>query len=423
MKQQLQDKDFKSNRALWPFLKQVFGYSFKYKKWFAPFVISVILVAVADAVFPLIWLHYIDNVITPLVSRYHSITAGGSELDLSELYYFGGIYLVWSILQIVCVGVFVYYAQLIQEYVVYDLRKDMFNKLQRLSFSYYDKSAIGWLISRITSDTGRVTDLISWGSVSLVWGIFMIIFCFVAMSIYSWKLMLIVLASIPVLLFISVKIRLLILRYSRRARKVHSEMVANFNEHVHGIEVNKVTAQEDRASEGFGNFTDDLRWASFRAAYYSALFSPLVVVVGSIAAALVIYFGGHMVLAEIGITLGMLAAFISYATTIYDPILDIARFYAMAQNSLSAGERIFSLIAEPVEIVDPDGAEDFGDIEGKIEFENLDFHYVEGQPILKGLNLTINAGESIALVGPTGEGKTTIASVIARFYQLSLIHI
>ncbi len=132
---------------------------------------------------------------------------------------------------------------------------------------------------------------------------------------------------------------------------------------------------------------------------------------------MVIYFGGHQTLAESGITIGMLAAFISYATMIYDPILDIARFYAMAQNSLSAGERIFSLIQEDVEIVDPDGAADFDEIEGKIEFDNLSFYYVEGQPILKNLNLTINSGESIALVGPTGEGKTTIASVIARFYQ------
>lgn len=418
MKQNLHDKEFESKRALWPFIKQIFGYSFKYKKWFTLLSVSVIIVAVADAVFPLIWLHFIDNLITPLVTSYQA--EGLSSIrddDLNGLLGFGGIYLGWSIIQIVGIGFFVYYARKIQEYVIYDLRKEMFNKLQRLSFSYYDKSAIGWLISRITSDTGRVTELISWGFISLVWGVFMIIFCFSAMAFYNWKLMMIVLVSIPFLLFISVKIRLLILRYARRARKVHSEMIANFNEHVHGIEVNKVTAQEDRASKAFGLFTDDLRGASFRAAYYSALFSPLVIIIGSIAAAMVIYFGGHQTLAENGITIGMLAAFISYATMIYDPILDIARFYAMAQNSLSAGERIFSLIQEDVEIVDPDGAPDYGEIEGKIGFENLDFHYVEGQPILTDLNLRINAGESIALVGPTGEGKTTIASVIARFYQ------
>jgi ATP-binding cassette subfamily B protein len=135
---------------------------------------------------------------------------------------------------------------------------------------------------------------------------------------------------------------------------------------------------------------------------------------------LVIYFGGKMAIAgAAGITLGVLAAFFGYARIIYEPIMDITRFYALAQNSLSAGERIFSLIREPVTIYDREGVTHFDEIKGKVEFDDVRFHYVADKPILKGLNLTIRAGESIALVGPSGEGKTTIANLICRFYEPS----
>lgn len=414
------DAEFKSKWALWPFMKQIFGYSLRYPKWFYAFIGTGIGVAIVEAIIPLVWLHYIDNVITPIVMKYKQAVATGSafEPEISRIYTYGLIYLGLAVFQTVYNGGIIHFAGRIEEYVVFDLRRDMFNKLQWLSFSYYDNAAIGWLISRITSDTDRVTELISWGFISLVWGVIMILVCMVAMFIYSWQLALVVLLAIPLLLLLGIKLRLLILTYARRARKINSEMTATFNEHIHGIEVNKVTTQEDTASEAFGGLSQNMRRAAFRASYYSAMYGPLTVTVGSFAAALVIYLGGNMALAgSAGITVGVLAAFFGYARMIFEPILDISRFYALAQSSLSAGERIFSLIAEKRDIYDREGATDFGPIRGDIEFENVHFHYVPDKPILKGLNLAIKAGESIALVGPTGEGKTTITNLICRFYE------
>ncbi|TVM01562.1 MAG: ABC transporter ATP-binding protein [Candidatus Brocadia sp. WS118] len=418
MKAQLREKEFKQKRALWPFMKQLFGYSLRYKKWYVPFVSAILIVAVIDAIYPLVWLNYIDGVITPLVSQYKEAAVKGlsPELSYKGLFIFAIIYVVLAVLQTASESVFVYFSGKIREYVVSDLRSDMFRKLQYLSFSFYDRQALGWLISRITSDAGRVTELISFGFLSLVWGVFMIIACLVAMTLYSWILTLIVLATIPFLFLLSVKLRMLVLQYAREARKTYSEMLATFNEHIHGVEVNKISVQEDSAAANFSKISGKMEWVSFRSSYYSAMYSPLVVMVGSVAAALVIYLGGKMAIAG-GITLGVLAAFFGYARIIYEPIMDITRFYALAQNSLSAGERIFSLIKEPITIYDREGVTDFGEIKGNIEFEGVRFHYVAEKPILKGLNLRINAGESIALVGPSGEGKTTITSLICRFYE------
>ena len=414
------DEKFHQQRALWPFIKQMFVYGMRYKGWFVPFIIAIVMVAIIEAVMPLVWLEYIDSVITPLVSQYREDIAAGltPELEFGGLYKYGFIYLGLSVLQMVTTGIFIYHAGKIEEHVVRDLRQDLFDKLQRLSFSYYDRSAIGWLISRITSDTDRVTELISWGFLSLIWGIIMIITCLIVMTLYSIKLTLIILATIPALLLLSVKLRLLVLQYSREARRIHSEMTAVFTEHVHGVEVNKTTAQEEKATETFSDYSSRMRHTSFRASFYSATYTPLVVMVGSIAAALVIYFGGHMVLAETaGITLGVLAAFFGYARIIYDPILDITRYYAMAQSCLSAGERIFSLLDEEIEIYDRDGVNDFDEIKGEIEFSDLHFHYVPEKPVIQGLNLKIKAGESVALVGPSGEGKSTFTNLISRFYE------
>jgi ATP-binding cassette subfamily B protein len=420
MKAQLRDKEFKQKRALWPFVKQIFGYSLKYKKWFFPFVATTVVVAVIDAIYPLVWLNYIDGVISPLVSQYKETAGQGlaGNIAFGGLFKFGIIYLILALLQTLSESIFIYFSGKIQEYVIYDLRGDMFKKLQNLSFSFYDRQAIGWLISRITSDVDRVTELISWGFLSLVWGVIMIIACLFAMTWYSWILTLIVLATIPILFLLSVKLRMRVLQYAREARKTNSEMIATYTEHIHGVEVNKISVQEDSASANFSKVSRRMQWASFRSSYYTAMYSPLVVMVGSVAAALVIYVGGKMTIAgAAGITLGVLAAFFGYARIIYEPIMDITRFYALAQNSLSAGERIFSLINEKATIFDHDGVTDFDEIKGKVEFEDVRFQYVADKPILKGLNLRIRSGESIALVGPTGEGKTTIANLICRFYE------
>jgi ATP-binding cassette, subfamily B, bacterial len=413
----LNDKQFKTKGALYPFLRRLLKYSFRYPKWVAGFVGFVLLVALVEAVYPLVWLSLLDNIIIPAVESY-KLNGQVVNVDTSGLWKYGAVFLGLGLLLSFGVFCFINFAGRIQEYVMYDIRQELFKKLQELSFSFFDKSAVGWLLSRISSDTAKVTELISWAMIEVVWGTGMIVFCVAAMFIYNWKLAIIITATIPVLMIISIKLRMLILKYSREARKYNSEMTARFNEHINGVEVNKSLVQEERVSDDFTKLSEKMRVSSYKAAYYQALFWPLVIFGGSVAAAFVVYYGGSMAMViPAGITIGTLAAFFGYATMIFEPILDISRFYSQAQNSISAGERIFSLIDTKALIVDKQGAGEYGRINGDIEFENVSFYYNEGKSVLENLNLKIEAGTSVALVGETGGGKSTIINLMCRFYE------
>ncbi|MBK9333047.1 MAG: ABC transporter ATP-binding protein [Ignavibacteria bacterium] len=416
----LNETKFSNEGSLYPFLKRLFTYSLRYRKWLAGFVVFVLGVAAVEAIFPLIWLSLLDNAIVPAIEKNKSLAAGSvnGESDLGLLTYYSGIIFFLGIALSGSVFMFINFAGKIQEYVMYDIRQDLFKKLQELTFSFYDKSAVGWLMSRITSDTIKVTELISWGFIEFVWGVGMIIFCITAMLIYNVKLALIVILTIPVLTLISVKLRKLILKYSRESRRFNSEITASYNEHIVGVEVNKSMVQESRASGEFDSLSDKMRISSYKSAYFSALYQPLVIFGGSVAAALIIFYGGSMAVTfPPEISVGMLAAFFGYATLIYEPILDISRFYSQAQNSISAGERIFSLLDTQPTINDRENATDFSEINGDIEFENVSFFYEKNKPVLENMNLKINAGESIALVGETGGGKSSIINLICRFYE------
>lgn len=416
----LRDKKFKSEVSIFPFLKRLFTYSYRYKKWMTGFILFVLMIAAVEAVTPIVWLNLLDKAIVPMVEQYKTSYESGvqPDIDYGPLTKYSLMLLGLGIVLASSVFMFIGYVGRIKEYVMYDIRQDLFTKLQELSFSFYDKSAVGWLMSRITSDTIKVTELISWGLIEVIWGFGMIFFCLIAMFIYSWKLALIVTLTIPFLMIISFNLRKLILKFSRESRRYNSEITASFNEHITGVEVNKSMVQENRAVSEFESLSEKMRMSSYKSAYYSALYQPLVIFGGSIAAAVVIYVGGNMAITmPPEITVGLLAAFFGYATLIYEPILDISKFYSTAQSSISAGERIFSLLDTQPMIKDRNGADDFKDIEGEIEFENVSFYYEKDKPVLDNISLKIEAGQSVALVGETGGGKSTIINLICRFYE------
>ena len=402
-------------KAFWPFMRRMFRAAMRHPRYFWLMVSAAIVTSVAEALLPLVWQRYIDHWITPAVAQYQRSGVVPSEGFWDYGLAYVGLYLI----TVLSIGGFILAAGRLQDLIVYDLREDMFARLQRLPYSFYDKNAIGHLSIRLTSDANKVARVVAWGFVDLLYGVFMILASLVAMFAYDWRLSLVVLVTIPVLLWLAIRVRLLLIGYSRTARRTYSEMSAYLTEHINGLEVNKATVQEERVSGAFQAVTERFRFAATRSALYASLYQPLVVVTGSAAAALVIYLGGNLALAAgTGVTVGVLAAFFSYATRIFEPIFNLTSYYASAQDSLSAGERIFSLIDEPVTIQDAPGVtQPFGPIRGEIELHGVHFAYVEEQPIWQDLNLHIPAGQSVALVGATGSGKTTISNLIARFYE------
>jgi ATP-binding cassette subfamily B protein len=312
----------------------------------------------------------------------------------------------------------------IEQGLIHDLRQAGFDRLMDLSFSYYDKTPGGWILARLTSDANRLGQVISWGIVDLVWGLAMMLAITVVLLILNPLLAVITLAVLPPLAWVSFVFQKALLKWYREVKKLGSEVSAAFSEGIQGARSSKVLAREDGNLREFGVKATRLRDASVRSAWFGALYLPVVLTLASIGTALALGFGTPMVLAGT-LSLGTLVAFASYTVQFFEPVRELARVLGELQQAQTSAERLLTLVNAEPEIRDRPGlnAETEPALEGKVEFQNVGFHYVEGQPILENFHLTVEAGQSIALVGETGSGKSTIINLLCRFYEPTSGHI
>ena len=383
-------------------LMRIIGLTRPHWKWVIGFLLTISLVSGLDSLFTYISKMIVDQAIIP--------KDGQRLVELLTIY--GSILLV----QAVGVFSFIFLAGVLGERIRYDLRKKMFNHLQRLSLSYYSKTPLGWIMSRVTSDSDRVAELVTWGMLDMTWGMINIITAMVFMAIINWRLALIVALILPVLIYVAIEFRKRILKQYREVRKINSKITGAFNEGITGVRVIKALGRENETMREFGQLSDSMYAAGFRAAWLSALFLPVVQLISAFALSAIVWYGGLQ--AQIGnMTIGGIQAFVSYITFMMWPIQDIARVFAEMQRSIASGERIFSLIDSVPEIQDRPDAIDPGTISGDIHFDQVNFSYEDDQPVLKDFNLHVRRGETIALVGATGGGKTTIVNLLCRFYE------
>ncbi len=336
--------------------------------------------------------------------------------DMAALKHYALIYLAtWPVFVILVMG-FILCAGWLGHRVQYDLRQSMFDHLQELPLSYYDKTPTGWLMSRATSDVTRVGDLVSWGFLDMTWTVTSVSASLFFMFLINWKMTLIVIAIIPLLYLVAVNFKKYILIEYRMVRKVNSKITGAFSENISGVRVVKSLRREERNINEFQNLTNEMYSASFKAAWLSALFLPAVQLVSASAIAIIVWYSG--VQYEGGMmTIGSIHAFVSYITFMLWPVQQLAAVYASMQQAIASGERIFSLLDTEVDIVDAPDAIDPGTIRGDIVFDHVTFSYVEENAVLTNFNLTIPQGETVALVGPTGAGKSTIVNLLCRFYE------
>ncbi len=312
--------------------------------------------------------------------------------------------------------------------VCYTIRRLGFQKLQELPFSYYDRMPVGYLMSRLTNDTQRLGDTIGWSIVDLCWGAVFLVACSVQMFILNWRLTLVVLLVFPPLAVISWKFQKGILQAYRQVRKRNSQITAGFNEGIMGAKTTKTLVREEMNIEEFTQVAGEMRRSSVKAATLSALFLPIVVSLGSLATAYALWKGGYEVLGGV-MTLGVLQVFINYTVQFFQPVRDIARIFAELQSAQAAAERVITLLETEPDIVDsPEVVARFGDnfhpkkenwpaLVGDIDFKDVTFHYKDGEQVLSHFNLHVEHGQTIALVGETGSGKSTIVNLICRFYE------
>ncbi|HOG58018.1 MAG TPA: ABC transporter ATP-binding protein [Anaerolineaceae bacterium] len=383
-------------------LKRLFGALRPHWKPLLGGVLAIVVVSLLDAYFTILSKRIIDE--------------GILLQDKAAVLRFFGMYGAIVVVQAVGVFFFIFLVGVQGEGVRYELRKQLFNHLQQLSLSYFSNTPLGWIMSRVTSDTEKMAELLTWGIIDTTYAAVSIVVSAVFMFSINWQLALIVLLSLPAMMYAALKFRTRIYHHYRLSRKANSKMTASLNENITGVRVVKALRREDRNLQDFKVLSTAMYRSSYRAAYLSALFQPTIQVISAVSLGLILWRGGIKV--ELGsMTIGGLQAFVSYIMMILWPIQDLARVYADMQNAVASSERVFSLIDTQPGIHNRPDAVSAASLAGDIDFEGVSFRYEEDEPVIQNLSFHIPYGQTVALVGPTGGGKTTIVNLLCRFYE------
>lgn len=414
----LKEEEFnkKVDMKVW---KRLLAYGLRQKKLLIPLIVFMFIVAAIDLVYPQLSRYAIDSIIM--------------QGDIKRLIPFAAVYFIVIALQSFGTVMFISRAGKLEMAIAYDIRQDAFKKLQELSFSYYDKTAVGYIMARMIGDIPRLSDMIACSLTDILWSGGFVIGCTVMMLSMNWKLALLVLIVVPPIAILCAWFQKRILQQHRIVRKQNSRITGAFNKGIMGAVTTKTLVREERNFEEFKAESGKMRKASIRAAVLSAMFTPIVMTLGSVGTALALYAGGRTVIAPTvfgaAMTIGVLSTFISYTTNLFDPIQQLAGIFAEMQSAQASAERVVSLLDTESDITDtPEVIEKYGDcmnpkrenwedIRGDIEFRNVSFAYNGGEKVLKDFSLVVKQGETIALVGETGAGKSTIVNLVCRFYE------
>ncbi|TMC95132.1 MAG: ABC transporter ATP-binding protein [Chloroflexi bacterium] len=301
--------------------------------------------------------------------------------------------------------------------ILYNLSSDMFTHLQSLSLSFYDRTQIGRVMSRLQSDIDVLESMLSSGLLSMLGSLVSLVGIIIAMLAMNVTLALLSFTVLPIMFVIAAFWQRFAQRSFRRTRAAISVVNATLQENITGMRVIQSLAREERNRDEFDELNAYNRDTNLEASRIAALILPLVEVVAAMAIAITVLYGGVLV-SQGSLKVGVLVAFTLYINRFFDPIREISQQYSQLQRAGVAAERIFQILETPVEIKDKPGAEELPQIHGEVEFRDVTFGYNRDLPVLRDFNLHMKAGQTVAIVGPTGAGKSTIAGLLARFYDI-----
>ena len=394
---------------------QMLPYFKPYKKYFfITFGLNIFLAGM-DILTPLFQSYAINNFIVP------------DTLD--GIYKFAIAYVAMIVGQTISVYWSVHAATSIEMNIGKDLKWAQFEHLQQLSFSYYNTTPVGYIHARVMSDTLKIAGMIAWGLVDMFWALIYVVGVFVIMFFLNVKLAFLLLLIVPFLAVITVFFQNKILHWNRKIRKINSEITNSYNEGITGVRTSKSMGMEDQNATAFYAQSSAMNQAGSRAAKLNAIYVPMILFFSTVASAIVLSKGGHMVQSQL-IELGTLSVFISYAVIIFEPIQQLARLLSDLISCQANIERVVDLLAQKPNVTDrEDVIEKYGDafhpkkenwekIKGDIVFEDVSFMYPDGKEyVLEHFNLHVPAGTNVAIVGETGAGKSTLVNLLGRFFE------
>ncbi|MEL0093402.1 MAG: ABC transporter ATP-binding protein [Pseudomonadales bacterium] len=407
------DAEGSVNLRIW---RQLLNYALAYPRDLSVLAVCAIVVALCEISFPLVTKDVVDGVFL-----------SGEDYPLAQA---GWLYFALCVALGGAVLGFIWFGGKLRAHISHDIRQEGFKNLQRLPFEYYDFRPVGWLMARMTSDCERLSNILAWGILDLFWSLTIMLGVIIAMLIMEWRLALLILTTIPALVLISRYFQRRILKSARLVRKTNSRITGSYNENIMGVLTSKVFVKEADNLRRFGGLTDTMHGASIQNAVQAAVYLPIVITLGSLATGLALVMGGIESLWG-WITTGTLIAFLTYTRHFFEPIEQLAHWFAELQMAQASAERILSLINEVPSIKDSEAvqarlakvpaanlAADGGQLDiQRVTFDQVSFRYATGLPVLKNIDLSLNRGQSLAIVGATGGGKTTLVNLLARFYE------
>ena len=308
-----------------------------------------------------------------------------------------------------------YMMSMVGQRAMRDLRLTIFRHLGTLSPSYYDTRPVGQILTRVTQDVAVLNELFAQGVVAVLGDLFIVFGIVGAMLLLDWKLALVTLTTVPLLVVATAVFRAKVRVSYRRVRSRLARINGFLQEHLQGLDVLKLFNAEEKETRRFDRANEEHYIAHVQNIFYYAVFFPVVEVIGALAIALIIWYGGSGILAG-AVTFGVVVAFIQYAERFYQPVRDLSEKYNMIQSAMVASERIFELLDTRPSVPEPEAARAIGRLSGAVEFDRVWFAYQGEEWVLRDVSFRVAPGEKVAIVGATGAGKTTIANLLCRFY-------
>ncbi|MGK0414732.1 MAG: ATP-binding cassette subfamily B multidrug efflux pump [Polaribacter sp.] len=323
-----------------------------------------------------------------------------------------GVLIVEVILQFI----FIYFANWVGQHIIRDIRAKIFKHILQFKMSYFDTNSVGRLVTRVVSDIETIAAFFSNGVFTILSDILKMFAVTVIMLFLNWKLALITLAILPILVYATKLFQVAIKETFQEVRNQVANLNGFVQERVTGMKIVQLFNREDIEYDNFKEINNKHKKAHIKTIWYYSVFFPIAEILSSIGIGLIVWFGGGQVVQNSGISVGMIMGFIQYAQMLFRPLRQIADKFNQLQMGIVAGERVFKVI-DTQSSIDKNGTVLASNLKGDINFKNVRFSYLKDEEVLKGVSLDVKSGQTIAIVGATGAGKSTIINLINRFYE------